>query len=90
MPQQADSFIINATVKFQILPLVDRKRFLLSHCQTIYDCSWFLPSSRASEIFTCNFCLILVLVTPQTETSAIFIFNLQPRIASGVTRITCK
>ena len=49
VPQQADGFIINATMKLQISPCVDRKRFLLSHYQTIYDCSWFLPSSRASK-----------------------------------------
>ena len=39
---------------------------------------------------TYYFCLMLVLVIPQIETSVVFVFNLRLQIVPGVTRIICK
>ena len=42
------------------------------------------------RIDTYYFCLMLVLVIPQIETSFVFVFNLRLHIAPDVTRIVCK
>ena len=53
-------------------------------------CSWFFLPVKQVRVDTYTFCLMLVLVILQIETSVVFVFHLRLHIVPGTTWIIYK